>query len=215
MEVSILSRVEPHCWTRHHSVTFHMQNALLLTHGAGSSKDSALLIALDLELTALGWTVERVNLAFRESGKPGPPRAADQVRDREQLAVQLTDLRARTNGLVCLGGHSYGGRQGSMLLAEQPGLADGLLLMGYPLHPPGKPEQLRVEHLPKLVAPVLFVSGTKDEFGTPEDLRAAVAMTASARKELLLIDGARHDLKSGKGGVAGRIAAEFHRFSRL
>jgi predicted alpha/beta-hydrolase family hydrolase len=169
-------------------------------------------VAVDHELTATGWIVERVDLAFRLSGKPGPPRAADQARDREVLAEQLADLRKRIGGPVYFGGHSYGGRQGSMLLAEQPDLADGLLLMSYPLHPPGKPDQLRIEHLPSLKVPVLLVSGSKDEFGTVEELTNAVDLIGSKRKRLSIVEGARHDLKSGKSGVAKKIAQEFTEF---
>ena len=79
-------------------------------------------------------------------------------------------------GRVFLGGHSYGGRQSTMLCADQPGLVDGLLLLSYPLHPPRKPDQLRVQHLPKLQTPALFVHGTRDPFGSPEEMEAALSL---------------------------------------
>jgi predicted alpha/beta-hydrolase family hydrolase len=184
-------------------------NGILLTHGAGGNKDAALLVAVDVELTKLGWIVERVDLAFRIAG--GSPRPATSGKDREGLAAGLEALRPRVDRLF-LGGHSYGGRQGAMLLAEKgPGFVEGLLLMGYPLHPPGKPEQLRTAHFPELRTPTMFVSGSKDEFGTVEEMSAALALIPG-RKELVTVEGARHDLKSGKSGVALRIATEFARF---
>ena len=77
--------------------------------------------------------------------------------------------------IVFLGGHSYGGRQSTMLAAEDPTLVAGLLLLSYPLHPPKRPTQLRTAHFPQLQTPALFVSGSKDEFGTPAELTAALA----------------------------------------
>ena len=182
---------------------------ILLTHGAGSNRNAPLLVALEAEFTALGFTVERVDLAFRSSGRSGPPRPADQAQDRAGLAEHLVRLKA--TGKVYLGGHSYGGRQGSMLLAERPELADGLLLLAYPLHPPGKPEQLRTAHLPSLKTPVLLVSGGKDEFGTESELSQALDLIP-ARKEFKIFPALRHDLGAGRKGVAAEIAAAFDRF---
>jgi len=97
---------------------------------------------------------------------------------------------------VYLGGHSYGGRQASMLAAESPGLVEALLLLSYPLHPPKKPEQLRTAHFPQLHTPALFVSGTKDEFATVDELKSALALIP-AQTELQIIEGAGHDLMKG------------------
>ena len=101
-------------------------------------------------------------------------------------------MRTMMSGRVILGGQSYGGRQASMLLAEEP-VADGLLLLSYPLHPPGKPDQLRTEHLPRLEVPVLFVEGTRDPFGSIEEIQAARKLI-SAKTDLLIVEGAGHDL---------------------
>jgi predicted alpha/beta-hydrolase family hydrolase len=113
-------------------------------------------------------------------------------------------LRTATNllaeivrGDVFLAGHSYGGRQASMLAAEEPGLATCLLLLSYPLHPPNKPEQLRVQHFPKLQTPAVFVHGTVDPFGSIEELKQAIAMIP-APTELVTIERARHDLSGGR-----------------
>lgn len=189
-----------------------MQPKLLLTHGAGSNREAPLLVALDAEFTSLGFSVERIDLAFRRN-HTGPPRPADSANDRADLALHLERLRALGEGPLYLGGHSYGGRQGSMLLAENPTLADGLLLLAYPLHPPGKPAQLRTAHFPTLRTPVLFASGGKDEFGTEEELRLAMEAIPAARKELLVFPKLRHDLGGGRKGVATEIAAAFHSFA--
>lgn len=97
---------------------------------------------------------------------------------------------------ILLGGHSYGGRQASMLLAEDKAVADALLLCSYPLHPPGQPDKLRTQHLDKIDVPVLFVHGTKDPFGSPEEMKAALKLVRNGRIEF--IEGAGHDLNRGR-----------------
>jgi hypothetical protein len=115
-------------------------------------------------------------------------------------------------GQVFLGGHSYGGRQATMLCAEHPDLVAGLLLQSYPLHPPGRPEQLRVQHFPNLRLPALFVHGTRDPFGSVEEMRSALKLIP-AKTQLLVVDGAGHDLgfkaKSARQGLPGLIVSVF------
>jgi hypothetical protein len=94
---------------------------------------------------------------------------------------------------VFLGGHSYGGRQASILSAAEPGLADRLLLLSYPLHPPQRPSELRTGHFPDLKTPTLFVHGTRDGFGSIDELAGALKLIP-ARTELLAITGAGHEL---------------------
>jgi predicted alpha/beta-hydrolase family hydrolase len=112
-----------------------------------------------------------------------------------------------------LGGQSYGGRQASMLLADEP-IADGLVLLSYPLHPPGKPDQLRTQHLPKLHVPTLFVEGTRDPFGTIEEIEAARKLIP-AETELLKVEGAGHDLgfkgKAKRGDLASSVLQAFQK----
>ena len=108
-----------------------------------------------------------------------------------------------------LAGHSYGGRQASILAEENPKAAAALLLLSYPLHVPDKPDKLRTEHFLTLRTPALFVSGTKDPFGTPDEMRRALALIP-ARPELMLIEGAGHDLKK-PGLDLEAIAAEIIR----
>jgi uncharacterized protein len=120
---------------------------------------------------------------------------------------------------IYLAGHSYGGRQSSMLCAEQPEdapeLVAGLLLLSYPLHPPRKPEQQRTQHLPNLRTPTLFVHGTSDPFGTIAELEQALKMIP-ARKKLLVVEGAGHDLgfkgKTRREELLREILSEFTKF---
>jgi uncharacterized protein len=114
---------------------------------------------------------------------------------------------------VFLGGHSYGGRQASMLAADQPGLMDGLLLLSYPLHPPQKPAELRTAHFPRLQTPALFVSGNCDGFGSIDELGSALKLIP-ARTELLSIPGAGHELlgKKNREALMETIVKTFRRF---
>ncbi len=170
-----------------------MRNGLLLTHGAGSNADSPLLQRVGAHFEAAGFLVVRFNLAYRQLRPSGPPRRGEDVADRESIAAAARELRSRIDGQLWVGGHSYGGRQSSMLAAEQPDLADHLLLLSYPLHPPRKPEQLRTAHFPLIRTPVTFVHGTRDPFGSPGELEAAMELIPAA-KRLMPVAGAGHEL---------------------
>ncbi|MBM3734524.1 MAG: alpha/beta fold hydrolase [Acidobacteria bacterium] len=173
-----------------------------LTHGAGSNCDTALLRALGDALAAASIGVLRYDLPFRESGAKGPPRPADAARDRQGIAALARELRELAAGApVLLGGHSYGGRQTTMLAAEDPGAADGLLLMSYPLHPPGKPDQLRTAHFSSLLTPALFIHGDRDPFGSPEEMMEHVPLTA----RIEIVPGAGHEL--ARPAAVPRLAA--------
>jgi uncharacterized protein len=179
--------------------------SLLLTHGAGSNRNGPLLVALDKVFSQHQIQVVRYDLAFRQARPHGPPRPGDAAQDREGLRAEIEKLRAKGANEVWMGGHSYGGRQASMLAAEVPALADRLLLLSYPLHPPGKPGQLRTAHFPQLKTPTLFVHGSRDPFGTIEELKAAIALIP-APTQLLAIEGAGHDLGRNQGDLADEIA---------
>lgn len=191
------------------------RDGLVLTHGAGSNSRAPLLVALAEVFAAAGVTVLRCDLPYRQSRPYGPPRPGDAAHDREGLKNAVAALRELASGRVFLGGHSYGGRQATMLCSDHPGLVEGLLLLSYPLHPPRKPDQLRTQHLPKLQTPALFVEGTRDPFGTVEELESALSLIPS-NTGLLRIEGAGHDL--GFKGTAkpnelpALVLAEFQKF---
>src|SRR5450631_4130835 len=168
-------------------------DALALTHGAGSDANAPLLVSLSRAFCEAGLMVLRYDLPFRVAGV-GPTSPAVQARDREGVARAVQALRQRVKGRVFAGGHSYGGRQTAMIASERPGLADGLLLLSYPLHPPKKPEQPRTGFFPEWRTPALFVHGTRDPFGTLEELRGAIGLIP-ARVDLLAVEGAGHDLR--------------------
>jgi hypothetical protein len=183
-------------------------------HGAGSTCRTPLLAVLAGALAARGWLVLRCDLPFRQRRPSGPPGPGDAVRDREGLRRALDEVARRGAARRALGGHSYGGRQASVLAAEAPGLVAGLLLLAYPLHPPGRPGDLRTAHFPRLRTPALFVHGTADPFAAPAELRAAAALVP-APTACLEIEGAGHDLAGRRPApaalatLAARIADAF------
>ena len=188
-------------------------DALVLTHGAGAHCQSKLLIALADAFSNAGYLVLRCDLPFRQSRPYGPPFPALAARDREGLRRAVDVLRSHAPGRIFLGGHSYGGRQGSMLAAEQPQLVAGLLLLSYPLHPPRKPEQLRTAHFPQLKTPALFVHGGRDPFGSHEEMKAALQLI-QAQTLLMEIEGAGHELlgKKAQEDLPARIVEAFQTF---
>ncbi len=183
--------------------------AIALTHGAGSNANAPLLVRLAEGFAENGCLVLRYDLAFRREGRKGPPVPAVAGRDREGIAATLEALRRTANCPVIAGGHSYGGRQSSMIAAERPGLAHALLLLSYPLHPPKRPEQMRTAHFAALRTPALFVHGTRDGFGSVQEIREAAALIP-ARTDVLPVEGAGHDLKRAADlatGILTRLRA--------
>lgn len=180
-------------------------SAMVLTHGAGSNAQAPLLVRLASAFADSGYFVLRYDLPFRQQRPKGSPFPAGAARDREGVAQAVEAVRTLANGPVYAGGHSYGGRQTAMVAAERPGLADALLLLSYPLHPPGKPEQKRTSFFPELRIPALFVHGTRDPFGTPEELQAAIPLIP-AHTNIFLVESAGHDLKKA-GDLAPQILA--------
>ncbi len=170
---------------------------LVLTHGAGSDCNAPLLVEAAKSLAAAGFIVLRCDLPFRQRRASGPPFPAGAAEDRKGLKEAVTALRAHVSGPIFLGGHSYGGRQASMLAAEEPDTAEALLLLSYPLHPPKKPDTLRIEHLPRLKTRAVFVHGTRDAFGTIPEPEARNALIP-AKTRLIPIDGGGHDLRRGR-----------------
>lgn len=193
-----------------HRPTSPTQDAIVLTHGAGSNCQTPLLVELAEVFAEAGLLVLRCDLPYRQSSPHGPPRPGSADRDRDGLRNAVLAMRKPAHARVFLGGHSYGGRQSSMLAASAPDLVEGLLLLSYPLHPPRKPQQLRTQHFPQLRTPTLFVHGTRDPFGSEEELKDAVRIIP-ARTDLLFLTGAGHDLEVGKTqpGLAGEVLTRF------
>ena len=181
-------------------------DGLVLTHGAGANARAPLLVAVAEALAAAGITVLRCDLPFRQARPHGPPFPATAAQDRAGLKRAVLALRGRVAGKVCLGGHSYGGRQASMLAAAEPELAAGLLLLSYPLHPPRRPAELRTAHFGQLRTPALFLHGTRDPFGSIEEMRAALE-TIAAPHELVAVEGAGHDLGGTRSAERIAVAA--------
>ncbi|MEY2424681.1 MAG: uncharacterized protein QOI61_253 [Actinomycetota bacterium] len=167
--------------------------ALLLTPGAGADRNQASLVALDDALSAQGIVVERMDFPYRLAGRRAPDRPPVLLQAVREGAAELAARTKAKPASIALGGRSMGGRICSMAVAE--GLpAAALVLISYPLHPPGKPDQLRTDHFPSLEVPCLFVSGTRDAFGTPEELTKATKTIKGAVTHVW-IEGGDHGLR--------------------
>jgi uncharacterized protein len=176
--------------------------AVLLAPGAGTGREHPSLVALERALAPL--PVARMDFPYRREGRRAPDRAPKLIAAVREEAGALADAAGVAPERLVLGGRSMGGRMCSMAVAE--GLpATGLVLVAYPLHPPGKPDRLRIEHLPAIEVPCLFVSGTRDPFGTPEELEAHTAAIAGPVTHVR-VEGARHELKGADEEVAGTVA---------
>lgn len=167
---------------------------VLLTHGAGGNRESPMLQKLCDEWARRGFLAIRYNLPFRRLRPKGPPSGSG-AGDRDGIVAAIDYARSAADGPLIVGGHSYGGRQTSMVVAAGGLPVDLLALFSYPLHPPGKPERARTEHLPQLGTPTVFTHGSSDPFGTFAEIHAAAALIP-APHEVVEITGARHDLAS-------------------
>lgn len=179
-----------------------MIGGLFLTPGAGSSRDHPSLVAIEEALAPL--PVCRHDFPYRREGRKAPDRAPKAIADLVEAVPAFCAEAGIDPATVILGGRSFGGRMCSMAVAE--GLpAAGLVLISYPLHPPGKPDKLRIEHLPALEVPCLFVSGTRDTFGTPEELERHAAAIPGPVTHVWL-EGKGHDLKRSDEAVAAAVS---------
>ncbi len=197
----------------HRATTAAVRDFIVLTHGAGGNCNAPLLVALADKFAAAGLNTLRCNLPFRQRRPHGPPSASDAKRDQDGLRHAVAIMKQQFSGRAFLGGASYGGRQASILVASEPALVEGLLLLSYPLHPPGRPAQLRTAHFPHVQVPALFISGTSDGFGSIEELQDAIKLIP-ARTKLVAIEGAGHGLlsKSNSKELPQRIVGEFVSF---
>ncbi len=173
---------------------------LVLAPGASAGRDQPALVAMDAAVSASGVRVERIDFPYRLAGRRAPDRPPVLIATVRSAAEDLARTLRTATGRIALGGRSMGGRMCSMAVAE--GLqAAALVLVSYPLHPPGRPERLRTEHFGALDVPCLFVSGTRDAFGTPDELEAATAGIPGPVTHCWL-DGGDHGLRGRDAQVA-------------
>jgi uncharacterized protein len=177
---------------------------LLLAPGASADRTQSALVRIDEAVTGLGATVSRMDFPYRLAGRRAPDREPVLVAAVQAAAAELAAEGVRP-GRVVLGGRSMGGRMCSIAVAD--GLpALGLVLVSYPLHPPGRPDRLRTAHLPRLNVPCLFVSGTRDAFGAPAELEEAAVVIPGPVTHVWL-DGKDHSLRGCDARVAEEVAA--------
>jgi predicted alpha/beta-hydrolase family hydrolase len=175
--------------------------AALLAPGAGADRNQPALVAVDAALSGLGIEVRRMDFPYRQAGRKAPDRPPVLLASVLSQAAELAAATGAAPASILLGGRSMGGRICSLAVAE--GLASaGLILISYPLHPPGRPEKLRTEHFPNLAVPCLFVSGTRDAFGTPDELTKATAAIAGPVTHRW-VEGKDHGMR----GCDARVAA--------
>ncbi|MEJ5255461.1 MAG: alpha/beta family hydrolase [Acidimicrobiales bacterium] len=174
--------------------------ALLLTPGAGADRNHHTLVAVADGVAPL--PVERIDFPYRREGRRAPDRAPKAIACIREEAARLVDDAGIEADQLVLGGRSYGGRMCSLAVAE--GLpAAGLVLLSYPLHPPGKPQQLRTDHFPSLQLPCLFVSGDKDPFGSPDEFADALAAIPGPVTQVWVPGG--HDPRNQDDAIVGAV----------
>ncbi|HEX3539716.1 MAG TPA: alpha/beta family hydrolase [Acidimicrobiales bacterium] len=180
--------------------------AVLLAPGASASRDQSALVAMDIALSAAGMAVARMDFPYRKAGRRAPDREPVLLAAVAEEAAALARAAGCRPEEVALGGRSMGGRMCSLAVAD--GLpAAALLLVSYPLHPPGRPEKLRTSHFPRLFVPCLFVSGTRDAFGAPAELTAATEAIAGPVTHRWL-EGRDHGMRGADAAVA-ELVREF------
>jgi predicted alpha/beta-hydrolase family hydrolase len=178
---------------------------MLLAPGAGAGSDQPALVAIDRALSASGIVVQRMDFPYRLAGRRAPDRPPVLLEALESEAKELARQIGVRQARVALGGRSMGGRIASMTVAG--GLpAAALVLVSYPLHPPGHPEKSRTEHLGAIGVPCLFVSGTRDAFGTREELESATRAIPSVVTHVW-IEGGDHGLRGRDAEVAAVVAS--------
>jgi predicted alpha/beta-hydrolase family hydrolase len=176
---------------------------LLLTPGASAGRDQSALVAIDEALRSEDVAVERMDFPYRKAGRRSPDRAPVLIAAVREGAADLAKRAGLSPPKIALGGRSMGGRMCSMAVAEGlPALA--LILVSYPLHPPGRPDNQRVEHFPQLRVPCLFLSGTRDNFASPEELEAATSQIPGDVTHVW-IDGGDHGLRGRDATVAEAV----------
>lgn len=174
------------------------ETTLVLAHGAGAPQTHPFMTAFARGLSSRGIGVVTFNFLYKERGRRAPDPPARLEACYRSVIAAVRERESVTGRRLLVGGKSMGGRIASQVVAAdtRDGVSsgvDGLVLLGYPLHPPGRPEKLRDAHLPAITAPMLFVQGSRDTFGTPDELRPVLAGCPAA--ELFVVDGGDHSFK--------------------
>jgi len=181
---------------------------LILGHGAGTGQTSSFLVSFATQLAARGIDTVTFNFLYTEYGRHAPD-TKDKLEGCYRSVIETVRAHKKLGrNKVAIGGKSMGGRIASQVAAAGVGELNGLVFLGYPLHPPGRPEKLRAEHLPKIKAPMLFVQGSQDVFGTPDELRPIIK-TLNASTKLYVVEGGDHSFKVKKS--AGVTQEEVYR----
>jgi hypothetical protein len=181
-----------------------IDRTLILAHGAGAGQQSPFMVSFANALSALGAGVVTFNFLYTEQRRRIPDRAPA-LEACYRMVIQVVRGQVAGAGRLFIGGKSMGGRIATQVAAADPQLAvDGLVLLGYPLHPPGKPDQLRDKHLAQVGRPALFVQGSRDAFGTPAELEPVLSRM-TPRPVLHVIPGGDHSFK-----IPGRNAPAQH-----
>jgi predicted alpha/beta-hydrolase family hydrolase len=188
-------------------------DALILAHGAGTNCDYPLLVALAAAFCSSGMIVLRCDLPFRQERPKGRPLVQYAKRDQAGLKRAIDLVKASMSRTIYLGGHAYGGYQASILVASEPLLVKGLMLLSYPLHPPQQPTQLRISHLAAVRTRALFVQASRDPFGTHQEVRSVLALMPTETR-LMSVEGARQELltESNNAKLPRLIVREFKDF---
>ena len=179
--------------------------ALILGHGAGQTSDFMKSFAVGL--AARGIDIATFNFLYREQGRRIPD-PNDRLEACWRTVIDAVRTRITSDGdALAIGGKSMGGRIASQVAAAGISGLAGLVFLGYPLHPPGRPDRLRSKHLSAIRAPMLFVQGSRDPFGTPEELRPITSSLQPAA-DLYVVEGGDHSFKVRKG--AGVVQSDIH-----
>ena len=194
-----------------------IDRTLIVAHGAGAGQQSAFIVGFAHAIAALGANVVTFNFLYTEQKRRIPDRAPVLEACYNAVIAAVREHVIGSADPLFIGGKSMGGRIATQVAAADPDLAiDGLVLLGYPLHPPGKPDQLRDKHLPLVRRPMLFVQGSRDAFGTPVELEPILA-ALKPRPVLHVVSGGDHSFKVPSRGrdtqgevfadVQGRVAS--------
>ena len=178
---------------------------LILAHGAGTGQQSAFIVGFAQALSARGLDIVTFNFLYTEQRRKIPDRAPALESCFQAVIGTVVERVASARTALFIGGKSMGGRIATQVAAADAQLPiDGLVLLGYPLHPPGRPDERRDKHLPAIGRPLLFVQGTRDPFGTPTEL-APILDALGANATLLPVDGGEHSFKIARKDAQAEV----------